>query len=114
MASAHRDVPDPDPVDRPAQRAFPVDGGTRPRRAAHVREYPLGESEVLLFAGGRQVVHTLNASAWAVWDLCDGSRTVHEIAEELGTVVGRAADELGSDVQGTVQRLGALGLLDAV
>jgi hypothetical protein len=113
MAPADRNVPDPDPVDRPAEREFPVDAGTRPARAQHVREYPLGESEVILFAEGRQVVHTLNASAWAVWELCDGSRTIHDIAGELSAVVGRPAGELVSDVETTVRRLGALGLVDA-
>jgi hypothetical protein len=114
MAPADRNVPSPDPVDRPAEREFPVDASTRPTRAAHVREYPLGESEVLLFAEGRQVVHTLNASAWAVWDLCDGTRTVHEIGAELSALVGRPIEDLIPDVQTTVQRLGTLGLLDAV
>jgi hypothetical protein len=114
MAPADRPPQGPDPVDRPARRAFSVDAATRPARAAHVIEYPLGESEVMLFAEGRQVVHTLNASAWAVWELCDGSRTVRDIAAELGAVVRRPAGDLVADVTTTVQQLGALGLVDAV
>jgi hypothetical protein len=83
----------------------------RPIRAASVKEYPLGE-EMLLFAGGRQVVHALNASAWAVWDLCDGSRTVTEIAGELGEVVGRAPESLVPEVVRVVEDLGKLGLIE--
>jgi len=114
MAPADLPVPTPPPEDQPADRPFAVSGDTRPQRAAQVREYPLGETEVLLFAQGRHVVHTLNASAWAVWDLCDGSRTVDQIGQELSEVVGRPAGDLAPDIRTTVQRLGALGLLDAV
>jgi Coenzyme PQQ synthesis protein D (PqqD) len=114
MAPAQNTSPRTDPDDQPAQRNFPVNADTRPIRAGDVREYPLGEEEVLLFAQGRQVVHALNASAWAVWDLCDGSRTVREIGRELAEVVGRTPGELGPDILSTVQQLGTLGLLDAV
>jgi hypothetical protein len=69
--------------------------------------------EVLLFADGRQVVHALNASAWAVWDLCDGSRTVREIARELAELVGRQPDSLIPEVVRAVEDLGKLGLLEA-
>jgi hypothetical protein len=58
-------------------------------------------------------VHTLNVSAWAIWGLCDGTRTVAEIATSLGVDVGLSADEILPDVRTTVQRLGSLGLLDA-
>jgi hypothetical protein len=104
---------DSQPTDRPLERDFPVSGDTRPVRAAHVREFPLGEAEVLLFAEGRQVVHTLNVSAWAIWGLCDGARTVSEIASELAAEVARTSEEITPDVLSTVGRLGALGLLDA-
>lgn len=102
----------PQPPDEPLDRAFPTTPETRPFRAAAVREYPLG-GEVLLFADGRQVVHALNASAWAVWDLCDGSRTVREIARELAELVGRQPDSLIPEVVRAVEDLGKLGLLEA-
>ncbi len=95
----------------PAQGPFPVSALFRPRRVEGVREYPLGESELMLFAEVRQVVHTMNVSAWAVWELCDGARTVGEIAEELGATVSVPADALLPDVLTAVERLGALGLL---
>lgn len=103
----------PEPTDRPLERDFPVSRETRPVRAAHVREFPLGEAEVLLFAEGRQVVHTLNVSAWAIWGLCDGVRTVRDIAGELAAEVARTSDEIMPDVIATIGRLGSLGLLDA-
>jgi len=101
----------PEPPDEPLDRAFRATSGTRPVRTAAVREYPLGE-EVLLFATGRQVVHALNASAWAVWDLCDGSRSVRDIARELAELVGREAESLIPEVVRTVEDLGRLGLVE--
>jgi hypothetical protein len=68
--------------------------------------------EVLLFAEGRQVVHALNASAWAVWDLCDGSRTIRDMAGELGQLVGRDPSALETEIVRTVEELGRLGLVD--
>jgi hypothetical protein len=100
-----------EPPDEPLALPFHATTGTRPGRAQDVREYPLGD-EVLLFADGRQVVHALNTSAWAVWDLCDGSRTVREIARELAELVGRDPASLEPEVVRTVEELGKLGLLE--
>ena len=97
--------------DQPLDRAFQANHETRPVRAGAVREYPLGE-EVLLFAQGRQVVHALNASAWAVWDLCDGSRTIRDMATELAQLVGRDPAALEPEIVRTVEELGKLGLVD--
>jgi len=101
----------PGPPDEPLALPFHATPSTHPGRAGDVREYPLGD-EVLLFADGRQVVHALNTSAWAVWDLCDGSRTVREIARELGELVGRDPESLEPEVVRTVEELGKLGLLE--
>jgi hypothetical protein len=98
--------------DEPLSRPFHATPGTRPGRAGDVREYPLGE-EVLLFADGRQVVHALNTSAWAVWDLCDGLRTVRDITRELAELLGRDPEVLEPEVVRTVEELGKLGLLEA-
>jgi hypothetical protein len=102
--------PEP-PDDEPLARPFRATPGTRPGRSKDVREYPLGD-EVLLFADGRQVVHALNTSAWAVWDLCDGSRTIRDIVRELAELVGRDPDSLEPEVVRTVEELGGLGLLE--
>ena len=101
------------PTDQPLERDFPVGNLTRPVHAKDVREFPLGEAEILLFAEGRQVVHTLNVSAWAIWGLCDGVRTVHEIATQLAADVRMTTDDILPDVIATVSQLGSLGLLDA-
>lgn len=113
MTSAEDGAPLPFPgmFEDPEERDFPVSELTRPRRMDGVREYPLGESELMLFAEDRQVVHTVNVSAWAVWELCDGTRTISEIAAELGPAVSMPAETILPDVLATVERLGALGLV---
>ena len=55
---------------------------------------------------------TLNRSAVAIWELCDGTRTVEEITEELGQCLGRSRTTLLTDVMRGVNRLHELGLLE--
>ncbi len=113
MDTNHLPEPNDSPPHAPIERPFDVSPATLPTRAKDVKEFPLGEAEVLLFAEGRQVVHTLNVSAWAAWGLCDGTRSVGDIARELARDVRRPAEEILPDVMAIVQRLGSLGLLDA-
>ena len=116
MARARPEAPKqtPLPADQPQRREFEATEATRPKQAERVRAFPMGETEVLLFAEGRQVVHTLNVSAWSVWELCDGTRTVRQIADELSGIVRRPAGDLLPDVTASVRELGSLGLLNAV
>jgi len=47
-----------------------------------VQELP---DEVLIYDVERNVVHCLNGTAARVWALCDGERTISEIAQLLGS-----------------------------
>lgn len=106
-----RDDPSPSGGDG---RPFPVSDSSRPVRSPRVSEYPLGEDEMMLFVDGRQVLHALNTTAWAVWDLCDGSRAVTDVARELSATTGHPYEAVLTDVRATVERLGALSLLNLV
>ncbi len=97
-----------------AERPFPVTETSRVVRSPRVREFPLGDDEMMLFIEGTQVLHALNTTAWAVWDLCDGSRTISELAAELSGATGHPFDAVLTDVRASVERLGALALLDLV
>ena len=55
---------------------------------------------------------TLNRAARAVWALCDGSRTIREIADVLAEWTQLPADELTRDVRSSVHALDELGLLE--
>lgn len=106
-------TPPPEPADVPEDRPFTVADALRPRRAAEVREHQISPSELLLTRGDRQVLHALSPTAWAIWDLCDGSHTVREIAETLARDAAAPLDTVLPDVREAVRRLGALSLLDA-
>jgi hypothetical protein len=62
---------------------------------------PIGE-EMLAFDAQRQVAHSLNGVAAAVWHACNGTRTVEQIATHCGLsaeVVALSLDELaGADL----------------
>ena len=82
----------------------------RPARGVHA--YPLGD-ELLLYAPERRSAHTLNPSARAIWERCDGGHTVAEISCALATALGLCHDALRSDVTRAVDELTELGLLEA-
>lgn len=55
-----------------------------------VQELP---DEVLIYDVERNEVHCLNGSAARIWALCDGERTVAEIASQLGSDLAPDAAE---------------------
>jgi hypothetical protein len=81
-----------------------IDSSAVPQRAPAVREQPV-EDELLLFTDVHEEGIALNPSAWAIWDLCDGRRSVGEIGNELGRLVGRPPQEVLPAVQDAVARL---------
>ncbi|MEZ5139257.1 MAG: PqqD family protein [Acidimicrobiales bacterium] len=51
------------------------------------------DNEVLVFDEVAQRMHCLNRAAALVWECCDGTTPVAEIADKLGSDLGAAADE---------------------
>jgi hypothetical protein len=56
----------------------------------------------------------LNVSASAIWQMCDGSRSIAEISRELAAVVGNEPHELVVDIERMVGELCALDVLEVV
>jgi len=91
---------------------MPPDAATlRPARLNGAEEHRL-DDELLVYVPRSEKAFTLNRSAVAIWELCDGTRTIEEITEELGQCIGRARTALLSDVIQGVTRLHELGLLE--
>ncbi|HEX9246430.1 MAG TPA: PqqD family protein [bacterium] len=91
---------------------MPVDTATlRPARLSGTEEHRL-DDELLVYVPRSEIAFTLNRSAVAIWELCDGTRTVEEITEELGQCLGRSRTTLLTDVMRGVNRLHELGLLE--
>jgi Coenzyme PQQ synthesis protein D (PqqD) len=82
----------------------------KPRRKA-VREHHLWD-EVLLYFPDRETAVSLNRSAKAIWELCDGQHSLVEISQELAQRVGCTSDALLPDVQAAILRLREQGLLE--
>jgi hypothetical protein len=81
-----------------------------PRRAAGVLECQLSE-ELLLYLPGGSAAVALNASARAVWELCDGRRSLGAIAADLAQRFDAPADEIPAAVRDAVLELDRLRLL---
>jgi hypothetical protein len=58
-----------------------------------------------------QLMILLNSSAGAVWNLCDGSTTVHEMVGELAEAYPDDAAVIGDDVRETLRKLAEMGLV---
>ena len=83
----------------------------RPIRLGSVSDYGL-EDEVLLYSSRRETVFSLNTSARAIWELCDGSHTIIEIGQELGQLIGCSGDELLYDIIDAISKFREHGLLE--
>ena len=83
-----------------------------PRRRSHVEERAAG-SDLVLYdpVGGR--LHVLNATAAAVWRLCDGSLQAPALADRFsaGFRVGQGQDPL-SDVRELLRSFLDAGLIE--
>jgi pyrroloquinoline quinone biosynthesis protein D len=70
------------------------------------------DGEILLYKTGTHKVVYLNETAALVWKLCDGERTVREIADLLGKGFPNCGD-LAQDVEKAIQSLLKEGAISA-
>lgn len=82
-----------------------------PRRRAGISERVL-EAEAMLYDGQTGCTHRMNETALAIWRLCDGARTTHDIAAELETQYAVDADSALDDVEQTLAVFARAGLLE--
>lgn len=57
------------------------------------------------------VLHLLNPSALAIWELCDGDTTPGEMAEAIAEITGLEEDTTVGDVESTLNSLEEAGLI---
>ncbi|HEU4925685.1 MAG TPA: PqqD family protein [Vicinamibacterales bacterium] len=70
------------------------------------------DGEALLYSATRDEASALNRTATEIWELCDGTRTVGDIARALGKRYGVDEAYLLGDVTAAVTTLRARGLVD--
>lgn len=80
------------------------------RRRGGLTELEVG-GELLLHDRVHDSVFVLNATAAAVWDLCDGSHSIDAVSVELERTIGTPANVITRDVSDVMAQLLADGLL---
>jgi hypothetical protein len=83
---------------------------SRPERKPGLEEKTVAD-ETLLYDPERETAFSLNNSATMVWKLCDGSRTVSDIADAIASELGVAAEDLIDDVSAAVRDLFKNGMV---
>jgi pyrroloquinoline quinone biosynthesis protein D len=83
----------------------------RPRRRADVVLQDVG-GEAILIDPHTDEAHVLNGSAARLWQLCDGERTIDELAAEFGAVYDLSAADVIDDVREVIGELVKLKLIE--
>jgi PqqD family protein of HPr-rel-A system len=95
---------------------YMIDGGLtvpvgyQPEKAADVLELDM-EDGFILFNHDSSLVHHLNPSAAIIWQLCDGSATISELAADVSAEFHLDRDETIKQLVGVIAELDALGLV---
>jgi hypothetical protein len=87
-----------------------LDSHLRPSRSDDLKIYNLWD-ELVIYAPDQEKAVSLNSTAKAIWDLCDGRQTLAEIAQTLGSQFSASGVDLLADIQATIGQLHELGLV---
>jgi hypothetical protein len=82
----------------------PIKSDARPRKSEGFEADELMD-EMVLYSPNHETAISLNSSARAIWELCDGVSTVLEISQELGRRLGCDGALLLPDVLTAVAQL---------
>jgi PqqD family protein of HPr-rel-A system len=94
-----------------AEEALTVPLQYTPRHKATVLELDMSDG-VILYDDTASLVHHLNPSAAVIWQICDGSGTVGELARDLAEEYGLDIDLIREQVAQVVAEFDALGLVE--
>lgn len=92
--------------------AATTDAVARPRRRDSVLSHEVS-GEIVLYDQQKQTAVGLNLTAAAIWELCDGTNTVADIAATLAEAVGLQSAEVADDVERLVTEMTSMGLFVA-
>ena len=88
-----------------------MDASWKPRHRGTLATEEI-EDDLLLYDSGKDHVHLLNVSASVIFELCDGTRTAEEIAQEIVKLVTPGDHDIGKDVGRTLGELREKGLIE--
>jgi coenzyme PQQ biosynthesis protein PqqD len=83
----------------------------KPRRKSGFHAEQLEDEVVLYHPSGNQILQ-LNQTAYLIWQLCNGERTLAAILELLQQAYPEAAGEIAADVPETLQDWLASGCIE--
>jgi len=86
---------------------------TKPRREPGYRLEAI-DNELLLFHPAQAKILYCNETASLIWQLCDGQRTVQEIAHLLAAAFPEAAGTVADDVAATLRQFLQHGAIEFV
>jgi pyrroloquinoline quinone biosynthesis protein D len=86
--------------------------GLKPLKVSDIVEYEI-DGEVTLFDLQRDRVHILNQVAAVIWRLCDGSRTVDQLVEDISILFDADLGLVQEDVGQLLQNLEGAHLVGA-
>ena len=72
------------------------------------------DGELVLYDPDRDVVHTLNATAHAIWKQCDGAHGIEDIVRELTAHYDVSPEAARGDVERVLAQLSNLQLIRQV
>lgn len=71
----------------------------------------VSEDETVIVDQDNSSLHVVNETALALWELCNGENTVDEMVTAICELFGESAAGVRRDVEGTLARFDAAGLL---
>ncbi len=109
--SQNPEFSDADTSDPASAALLSVPDDYAPRRREGVLEIDMGDG-LILFDDDASLVHHLNPSATLIWQLCDGTGTVQQLARDIANGYGLDASSLTTQVAVVVAELDALELVE--
>ena len=85
--------------------------GRIPRQVSQFRLEQLDDDLLLYYPGLTKTVH-LNETASLIWQLCDGTRSIEDIATVLREAFPDTAAQISVDVDTTLARLAGAGAIE--
>jgi PqqD family protein of HPr-rel-A system len=107
-----RSVPEPPLEISPSENFPPRTTGDHPKQRPDVSVRIL-EGEMVVFDRQAGLIHQLNQTATYIWERCDGTCSVTDLAHQLSRDFGVDADTAAEDVVAIIVQLQKLDLLQA-
>lgn len=81
------------------------------KKRSDILERKMGEEHMLYDVAGRKV-HVLNKTAYFIWGLCDGVRTLDDMVHQAAADFKAEPGHVKADIEECIQELRALSLLE--